>query len=105
MASKTHDPAEIRPRELPEPDLTDPDNPELTEADFAKMRPAHEVLSPETMAQFPKSKGGRPRLARPKRAVNLRLDAEVVDHLRGQDPGWQTRVNETLAAAIKAGRL
>ena len=90
---------------LPEPDLTDPDNPELTEEDFAKMRPAHEVLPPGIMAAFPKSKGGRPRKIQTKLAINLRLDAPVVAHLRGQGPGWQTRVNAALTKLIAQGRL
>jgi uncharacterized protein (DUF4415 family) len=90
---------------LPEPDLTDPDNPEWTEEMFARARPAHEVLPPEIMAQFPKSKGGRPRKESPKPAVNLRLDAKVLDHLRSSGPGWQTRVNDALARLIDKGSL
>ncbi len=36
------------------------ENPEWTERDFVKAKPASEVLPPEVMAQFG-SKGGRPR--------------------------------------------
>ena len=43
---------------------------------------------------------GRPRLSQPKEAVNLRLDHEVLTKLRGTGPGWQTRVNEILRAAL-----
>ena len=40
---------------LPEPDMTDPDNPEWTEEDFARARPIEEVLSPEVIAAaFPR---------------------------------------------------
>lgn len=38
------DPIAKRLAELPEPDLTDPDNPEWTEEMFARARPAREVL-------------------------------------------------------------
>jgi len=43
---------------------------------------------------------GRPRLERPKRAVKLRLDQDVLDHFRASGPGWQTRINATLARAV-----
>ncbi|TPL58695.1 BrnA antitoxin family protein [Mesorhizobium sp. B2-4-2] len=44
-------------------------------------------------------KVGRPPLARPKRAVQLRLDADVVDGFRAGGDGWQTRMNEALRKA------
>jgi len=40
-----------------------------------------------------------------KAEVKIRIDADVVLHLRGSGKGWQTRVNAELAKAIKAGRL
>jgi uncharacterized protein (DUF4415 family) len=43
---------------------------------------------------------GRPRLERPKQAVKLRLDQDVLDHFRATGPGWQTRINATLARAV-----
>lgn len=92
---------------LPDPDLNDPDNPEWTKADFARAAPA-EALPASILAAFPKTqmnRGGRPRAANPKPAVNLRLDVEVLDHLRRSGPGWQTRVNKALAGLIKKGAL
>jgi hypothetical protein len=49
---------------------------------------------------------GRPKLERPKRAVNLRLDADVIDAFRAGGSGWQTRMNEALrkAAGLKRSR-
>ena len=44
-------------------------------------------------------------MERPKAAISLRLDAQVVAYLRNQGPGWQTRVNAELAKAIEDGRL
>jgi len=44
-------------------------------------------------------KGGRPKSENPKRSVNIRLDADLLDHLRASGPGWQSRVNETLRKA------
>ena len=38
--------------------------------------------------------------------VKLRLDADVLAALRASGDGWQTRINETLRAALKmAGRI
>ena len=46
---------------------------------------------------------GRPKLHHPKEAVNLRLDHEVLKNLRALGPGWQTRVNKILRAALSLG--
>jgi uncharacterized protein (DUF4415 family) len=42
---------------------------------------------------------GRPPAAAPKRAVSLRLDADVVAAFKRSGPGWQTRMNEALRRA------
>ncbi len=42
---------------------------------------------------------GRPKSASPKEAVNLRLDADVLEFFRKTGPGWQTRINEALRKA------
>ena len=39
---------------------------------------------------------GRPRMANPKQAVKLRLDADVLAYFRASGPGWQTRINKVL---------
>jgi uncharacterized protein (DUF4415 family) len=81
-----------------DPELHD-ENPEWTKRDFAKAKPASEVLPPEVMAQF-KNKGGRPRSENPKEAVKLRIDADVLAKFRRSGPGWQTRINGILRAAV-----
>ena len=43
---------------------------------------------------------GRPKSADPKQLVSLRLDREVVERLREQGPGWQTRVNDELRKVV-----
>jgi uncharacterized protein (DUF4415 family) len=83
-----------------DPELHD-ENPEWTKRDFAKAKPASEVLPPEVMAQF-KNKGGRPRVENPKQAVKLRIDADVLAKFRESGPGWQTRINGVLRAAVSA---
>jgi uncharacterized protein (DUF4415 family) len=48
---------------------------------------------------------GRPPLPHPKRAVSLRLDADVLAAYRKTGEGWQTRINDDLRKArkLKAG--
>lgn len=79
-----------------DPELHD-ENPEWTQRDFAKAKPATEVLPAEVIAQF-KNKGGRPRTENPKQAVKLRIDADVLAKFRESGPGWQTRINGILRA-------
>lgn len=47
---------------------------------------------------------GRPKVAAPKEAINIRLDPDVLAHYRATGPGWQSRINEDLrkAARLKA---
>ena len=52
-----------------------------------------------------KSQRGRPRLESPKVEVKIRLDAQIVEHLRGTGPGWQTRVNALLSRLVANGQI
>lgn len=76
----------------------DPENPEWTEEDFRRARPAHEVLPPEVLAAFPKTRG--PQAAAKKVPVSIRLSPEVVERFKAQGPGWQTRIDEILKKAV-----
>ena len=77
------------------------ENPEWTEADFARARPASEVLPPQAVAALVKRPRGRPvgSLTSTKQRVTLRLDGEALDRLRADGPGWQTRINEAVRKA------
>jgi len=72
---------------------------ELTEQDFARARPASEVLpeilGPEAAAELLKPRG-RPRSPEKKVPVNIRLDADVVETFRSMGKGWQSRINRAL---------
>ena len=68
----------------------DDDNPPLDAAFVAGMKP---------------SRRGRPRLETPKVEVKIRLDAEIVKHLRASGAGWQTRVNALLVKLVADGRI
>ena len=74
----------------------DDENPEWTEADFARAKPLSEF--PELAAAF-KNKGGRPRGSN-KEQVALRIDRDVLERFRAGGPGWQTRINEELRKAV-----
>ncbi|MGE0222718.1 MAG: BrnA antitoxin family protein [Acetobacteraceae bacterium] len=76
----------------------DPDNPELTDADWAAMRPAREVM-PELVEAYLRAKRGKQKKPT-KVLVSLRLEREVVDKLRASGPGWQARANEMLRKAV-----
>ncbi|MBV8685804.1 MAG: BrnA antitoxin family protein [Alphaproteobacteria bacterium] len=77
------------------PVVFDEDNPEWTDEDFARARPASE-LPPRVAAAF---RGpGRPS-GSGKRAVSIRLDEDVLEKFRATGPGWQSRINEVLKRA------
>ena len=67
----------------------DPDTYEVPSEEFAQMRPLR----------------GRPRVARAKAALTMRVDADVLEALKASGPGWQTRVNALLKHAVRRGRL
>lgn len=84
-----------------DPDLTDPDNPEWTEADFARARPPEEVLPPEVLAQFPRTPRRRgPQRAPTKVSVNLRLSRDVVERLKVGGRGWTQRLDDLLRRTL-----
>lgn len=92
-------------RRSPNPALIDTENPEWTAEDFAKAKPAAEVLpglfGAKPAAAMLRPKRGRPTAERPKAHVNIRLDADVVDTFRATGNGWQTRLNAALKDWLK----
>jgi uncharacterized protein (DUF4415 family) len=82
-------------------DWVDPDDaPEWTDEVFdrAAFYRGGKLVRPATGTL---TKPGRPKLANPKRQVTLRLDGDLLDRLREGGPGWQSRINEILRAAVK----
>jgi uncharacterized protein (DUF4415 family) len=78
----------------------DEDNPEWTKEDFARARPAAEVL-PEFIGEkatqeLVRRSRGRPQKADRKVNQTLRLDQEVLEAYWREGRGWQTRINEVL---------
>jgi uncharacterized protein (DUF4415 family) len=93
-----------------EPDLTDPENPEWTRADFeASVRvadyPSLAAAMEAAQAQYQAARRGRgPQKAPRKQMVSLRLDAAVLARFRATGKGWQSRINSTLAAHAPRAR-
>lgn len=77
------------------------DIPELTDEDMARARPMREMF-PEIVEALERARGQRGRQKSPtKERVALRLNSEIVDHFRAGGPGWQTRINDALAALVR----
>jgi len=73
----------------------DPDARERTANDFAEM---------VSFAEMMKRRRGRPKAATHKVAVTVRLEPHVVEFFRRSGPGWQTRMNDTLARFVARRR-
>ena len=87
----------------PNPELIDDENPEWTAADFAKARPASEVLPQifgAKLAQEMLKPRGRPRAEHPKERINIRLSHEVLEYFKSEGVGWQTRIDLALRQFI-----
>ena len=78
---------------------SDPDCPILTDEQLRRMRPMAEVR-PDLVDAFRRARG-RPKLERTKVQVTLRLDADVIETFKSEGQGWQSRINDVLARAVK----
>jgi uncharacterized protein (DUF4415 family) len=65
----------------------DPDAPEVTEEEFAKMRHV-----------------GRPKAMVTKQPVSIRLTPSVVEYFKSTGKGWQTRIDEVLTDYVEEHR-
>lgn len=77
-------------------DIDDPENPEWTAEDFARAKPSTEIPA---LAEV--IRRGRPPLdeADRKQRVTMYLDRDLVDRLKSDGRGWQTRANALLRKA------
>lgn len=76
---------------------SDPDNPELTDAQFAKGKPFAEAF-PE-LAESIKRSRGRPRVESPKEAVTLRLAPDIVAKFKAAGDDWRAKMAKALERA------
>ena len=83
-------------------DLADvSDNPEWTPEMFARAKPFADVF-PALAASIRRRRG--PQKAPTKKAINLRLDQDVIDHYKASGDGWQVRMGEALRKAAGLDR-
>lgn len=76
---------------------SDPDNPELTDAQIAKAKPFAEAF-PDLYASIKRSRG-RPKVESPKEAVTLRLSPDVVEKFKAKGDDWRARMAKALERA------
>jgi len=79
----------------------DPDNPELTDEELARMRPAREIMPPEFFEAIEEMRRarGRPKVEAPKVPVTLRLDPDVLEKFKASGKNWRTKMAEELRKA------
>lgn len=80
----------------------DKDNPELTDADFAKAKPFRGVF-PDQHKEW--KRAGRPPVANPKLHIGFRLASDVVSGIRASGRGYNARVEKVLRDALAKGLL
>lgn len=78
------------------------DSPELTAEDFAQMKPARDVLPVSFFEGMKEArKAGRPRVEKPKQAVTLRLDPDVIERFQQQGKDWRSKMSDALEKASR----
>jgi len=79
---------------------------ELTKEDFARARPASEVLpeilGPEVADELLKRRPRGPQRKPRKTSTTFRLDTEVLEAFKAMGKGWQTRMNKVLKDYVKS---
>jgi uncharacterized protein (DUF4415 family) len=79
------------------------ENPAWTTEDFAKAKPASEMLhglfSPKRALSLLTPRG-RPKADVTKVRVGIRLSPDVIDHFKASGDGWQTRIDAALRQFI-----
>ncbi|MBN8974990.1 MAG: BrnA antitoxin family protein [Rhizobiales bacterium] len=76
---------------------SDPDNPELTDAQIARARPFRDVF-PDLHASIKRSRG-RPKVENPKEAVTLRLSPDTIEKFKATGDDWRARMAKALERA------
>ena len=89
----------------PGADEPDDDSPELTEEDFAKMRPASEVLPRIMGAELATEMLNRPTPG--KQRITIMLDEAVINAYKAKagGRGYQTLINETLRRSLETDNI
>ncbi len=78
-----------------------PENPEISEAEFAKMKPAHEI-APHLIERHRRTRG--PQKAPTKVQMTMRIDADILEYYKASGARWQTRINDALRKSMPANK-
>ena len=78
--------------------VDDSDIPEWTEEDFARARPAREVLPKLVEA----AKRGRPKLANPKMMISFRIGTDIMERLK-KNPELRERAIKAFERTVRKG--
>ena len=105
---KLADVVSLDPEDYDEVDIDDVDNPEWTAEDFARARPAREVLGDAFVDAWEAARlnGTLPARPVPGDAEPLApaLSVDVLDFYRAQGPDWQARLNADLEDLVRIKR-
>ncbi|MGD8174788.1 BrnA antitoxin family protein [Marinimicrobium sp. ARAG 43.8] len=83
----------------PNPEMTDQDNPEWTEADFAKAVTFDKL--PASLKKTLSSRTRGPQKAPTKQLLSVRYSPEVVASFKATGAGWQSRMDAALKDWLK----
>lgn len=79
----------------PNPEMIDDENPEWTEADFRRARPAADILPESLQAKLGLRRRG-PQKDPTKERITIRMSSSVLEKFRATGPGWQSRIDTAL---------
>lgn len=88
MSRKLIPPTEAEDATITAAALQDPDNPPLSDAELASLRPRR----------------GRPPKAQTKIQVSIRYSPKVINFFKSGGPGWQARMNAVLQEYVDTQR-
>jgi len=98
MARKLIPPTKAEDKKINRGIARDPGMPEWTAEDFARARPAKDVLPPALYdALVKRGRGQRgPQKTPIKKPVTIRVDQDVLKSYKATGKGWQGRMNDVL---------
>jgi uncharacterized protein (DUF4415 family) len=102
MARKVIPPNRVEDRRINRGIARDRDTFEATAEDFARAKPAKEVLPPNVYEAVRRRGERGPQKAPKKVPVSLRVDQDVLDAYAATGKGYQSRMNEVLRRGVES---
>src|SRR5258708_783801 len=104
MAKKLIPPTKAEDKRINQGIARDPDTFEATAADFARAKPAKDVL-PAAVYKMIRQRGQRgPQKTAKKVPISLRVDQDVLEAYAATGKGYQARMNEVLRRGARSLR-